>query len=98
MLTKQNPKVLVTELPILQIVPMEASKLKLSNTFKAPVYTMQDRRNAMGEGLVFEADLATGETPAVAGCVRSRACFDYIALHAFVIFGSRCVLVAGPGV
>ena len=38
-----------------------ASKLKLQNTFKTPVYVTQSRRNAMGVGLVFEADLATDE-------------------------------------
>ena len=54
-------QVLVTELPVLEIIPIEASKLKLSNTFKAPVYVTQARRNAMGVGLVFEADLASGE-------------------------------------
>jgi len=56
-LKRQDPKILVTELPILQIVPIEASKLKLSNTFKTPVYVTQARRNAMGVGLVFEAHL-----------------------------------------
>jgi len=60
-LKRQDPKILVTELPILQIIPIEASKLKLSNTFRTPVYTTQDRRNAMGVGLVFEADLDTVE-------------------------------------
>jgi len=60
-LRRQDPKVLVTELPIMQIIPIEASKLKLQNTFKTPVYVTQDRRNAMGVGLVFEADLATQE-------------------------------------
>lgn len=40
---------------------MEASKLKLAGTFRAPVYVTQARRDAMGKGLVFEADLATGE-------------------------------------
>ena len=44
-----------------QIVPIEGSKLKLQHTFRAPVYVTQDRRNAMGVGLVFEADLATYE-------------------------------------
>jgi dynein heavy chain len=34
MLRKQDPKVLVTELPILQIIPVEANKLKLANTFR----------------------------------------------------------------
>ena len=53
----------MTELPVLEIIPIEASKLKLSNTFKAPVYVTQARRNAMGVGLVFEADVTTGEHP-----------------------------------
>lgn len=61
MLRKQDPKVLVTELPILQIIPIEANKLKLANTFKSPVYVTQQRRSAMGVGLVFEADIATNE-------------------------------------
>ncbi len=43
-LKRQDPKVLVTELPILQIVPIEANKLKLANTFRAPVYVTQVRR------------------------------------------------------
>lgn len=58
-LCAQEPKVLVVELPIMQVIPIEASKLKLHNTFKTPVYVTQNRRNAMGVGLVFEADLAT---------------------------------------
>lgn len=33
----------------------------IQNTFRAPVYTTSLRRNAMGVGLVFEADLATTE-------------------------------------
>eukprot|EP01033_Poteriospumella_lacustris_P008676 gene8676-6241_t len=57
----QDPKVLVVELPIMQIIPIEASKLKLHGTFRTPVYVTQARRNAMGVGLVFEADLATHE-------------------------------------
>uniref|UniRef100_A0A7S2UYJ2 Dynein heavy chain C-terminal domain-containing protein n=1 Tax=Fibrocapsa japonica TaxID=94617 RepID=A0A7S2UYJ2_9STRA len=60
-LERQKPKVLVVELPILQVIPIEASKLKLQNTFRTPVYVTQARRNAMGVGLVFEADLATKE-------------------------------------
>lgn len=57
----QDPKVLVVELPIMQIIPIEASKLKLHNTFRTPVYVTQARRNAMGVGMVFESDLATTE-------------------------------------
>jgi len=60
-LKPQEPKILVIELPILQIIPIEASKLKLQGTFRTPVYVTQDRRNAMGVGLVFEADLATND-------------------------------------
>lgn len=55
------PKQLVQPLPILQIIPIEAHKLKLHGTFRTPVYTTSARRNAMGVGLVFEADLATHE-------------------------------------
>ncbi|KAL8020331.1 putative AAA+ ATPase domain, dynein heavy chain region D6 P-loop domain-containing protein [Plasmopara halstedii] len=60
-LAPQKPKQLVEELPILQIIPIEASRLKLQNTFRTPVYVTQARRNAMGVGLVFEADLYTTE-------------------------------------
>ncbi|CAM6084343.1 unnamed protein product [Calypogeia fissa] len=59
MLKYQDPKHLVVELPILQLFPIEASKLKLTNTFRTPVYVTQARRNAMGVGLIFEADVAT---------------------------------------
>ncbi|XP_036352277.2 dynein axonemal heavy chain 10 [Ochotona princeps] len=58
-LIKSKPKVLVVELPILKIIPIEAHRLKLQNTFRTPVYTTSMRRNAMGVGLVFEADLFT---------------------------------------
>jgi dynein heavy chain len=57
------PKQLTQELPILQIIPVETQKLKLHGTFRTPVYTTSNRRNAMGVGLVFEADLATHEHP-----------------------------------
>ncbi|XP_069353306.1 dynein axonemal heavy chain 10 isoform X2 [Eulemur rufifrons] len=58
-LVKSKPKVLVVDLPILKIIPIEAHRLKLQNTFRTPVYTTSMRRNAMGVGLVFEADLFT---------------------------------------
>jgi len=35
----QKPKELVTEIPLMQIVPVEANKLKLRGTIKTPVYT-----------------------------------------------------------
>eukprot|EP00947_MAST-08B_sp_MAST-8B-sp1_P000067 g67.t1 len=62
-LVKQRPKVLSQPLPLLQVIPIEASKLKLQNTLRTPVYVTSQRRNAMGVGLVFEADLATHEHP-----------------------------------
>jgi len=34
----QNPKELVTQMPLIQIIPIEANKLKLRGTIKTPVY------------------------------------------------------------
>lgn len=59
----QAPKELVTEMPVIQVIPVEANKLKLKGTLNTPVYVTQNRKNAMGEGLVFEADLPTDEHP-----------------------------------
>ncbi|KAL1274160.1 hypothetical protein QQF64_026974 [Cirrhinus molitorella] len=58
-LVRSKPRVLVSQLPILKIIPIEARRLKLLNTLRTPVYTTSMRRNAMGVGLVFEADLFT---------------------------------------
>ncbi|XP_016377418.1 dynein heavy chain 10, axonemal-like [Sinocyclocheilus rhinocerous] len=58
-LVRSKPRVLVSQLPILKIIPIEARRLKLQNTLRTPVYTTSMRRNAMGVGLVFEADLFT---------------------------------------
>jgi len=58
-LCPQRPKVLVTPLNLLQIIPVEANRLKLHGTIKTPVYVTPQRANAMQEGLVFEADLAS---------------------------------------
>jgi len=55
----QRPKELIEEMPLLQVIPVEANKLKLRNTIKTPVYVTQDRQNAMGKGLVFVADIKT---------------------------------------
>ncbi|CAF1153283.1 unnamed protein product [Adineta ricciae] len=60
-LTRQKPKVLIQPLPVMKVIPIESHKLKLQNTFRCPVYVTSDRRNAMGVGLVFEADLSTHE-------------------------------------
>ncbi|XP_063229306.1 dynein axonemal heavy chain 10 [Bacillus rossius redtenbacheri] len=58
-LARSHPKILIEELPILQITPVEVHRLRLQKTLRTPVYTTSDRRNAMGVGLVFEADLKT---------------------------------------
>jgi len=60
-LVTQEPKVLVVEMPVLMVIPVEASKLKLMGTLKTPVYVTQGRKNAMGVGQCFEADLVTTE-------------------------------------
>ena len=52
---------LVQELPILRVIPIEAHRLKLVNTFRTPVYTTQLRRNSAGVGWVFDADLSTND-------------------------------------
>lgn len=59
----QLPKELVMEMPLVQVIPVEANKLKLRGTIKTPVYVTQARRNAMGKGLVFEADINTDIHP-----------------------------------
>jgi dynein heavy chain, axonemal len=60
---RQAPRQTVDQLPLLQIIPSEAGRGSPPGTFRAPVYTTQARRNAMGSGMVFEADLATDQHP-----------------------------------
>merc|ERR1711988_506475 len=55
----QPPKQLLQPLPVLKVIPIESHRLKLHGTLATPVYTTSDRRNAMGVGLVFEANLAS---------------------------------------
>lgn len=62
-LCKSKPKELIIQLPLVKVIPAEASKIKLRNQFKAPVYVTQARTNAMGVGLVFAADVASTEDP-----------------------------------
>lgn len=60
-LRRSHPKILIEKLPVMNVIPIEAFRLKLQNTLRTPVYTTSQRRNAMGVGLVFEADLNTSE-------------------------------------
>ncbi|CAL6054637.1 Dynein_heavy chain [Hexamita inflata] len=54
-------KELMVSLPLIKVTPAEASRIKLRNQFKAPVYVTTNRTNAMGVGLVFGADVASFE-------------------------------------
>ena len=58
-LESQKPKELISELPILHIIPMEKSKMRNVGTFRVPTYVTRNRRNAAGVGLVMEVNLTT---------------------------------------
>lgn len=60
-LARQLPKQLIQLMPYVEIIPVEANRLKLRDELPTPVYITQLRRNAMGVGLVFEANLSTKE-------------------------------------
>jgi len=64
-LARQLPKQLIQTLPLVQVIPVEANRLKLRDELPTPVYITQLRRNAMGVGLVFEANLSTKEHASV---------------------------------
>jgi dynein heavy chain len=58
-LERQQPKKLLCDMPLIQVIPAEASKIKLRNNLKTPVYMTQNRRNIRGDGHIFDADLRT---------------------------------------
>jgi len=60
-LARQLPKQLIQLMPYIEVIPVEANRLKLRDELPTPVYISQLRRNAMGVGLVFEANLSTKE-------------------------------------
>merc|ERR1719409_78157 len=60
-LATQLPKQLCVEMPIIEIIPVEANRLKIRDSLATPVYVTPLRRNAMGVGLVFTANLHTKE-------------------------------------
>ncbi|CAK0868226.1 unnamed protein product [Prorocentrum cordatum] len=60
-LARQLPKQLIQQMPLVEVIPTEANRLKLRDELPTPVYVTQLRRNAMGVGLVFEANLHTKE-------------------------------------
>ncbi len=46
-------------MPLIKILPIETYRLNLKNYLSTPVYVTSDRRNTMGNGFVFEANLST---------------------------------------
>ncbi|KFG40705.1 dynein heavy chain family protein, partial [Toxoplasma gondii p89] len=64
-LARQNPKELTMEMPLIQLIPAESHKVKLRDTLQTPVYATQNRRNAMGEGWIFDVMLHTKEHPSL---------------------------------
>ncbi|KAG5468030.1 hypothetical protein LSCM4_01117 [Leishmania orientalis] len=64
-LAPQLKKQLIAEMPVMQIVPTESSRVKTVGTFKTPVYVNGDRRSAAGVGLVFMADLPSDKHPSL---------------------------------
>jgi len=64
-LARQYPKQLVQLMPLVQVIPAEANRLKLRDELSTPVYVTQQRCNAMGVGLVFVANLHTKDHESV---------------------------------
>nr|CAK6928266.1 unnamed protein product [Fasciola hepatica] len=62
-LVRQNPRMLMQEMPVVRLTPIERHRLKLTGTVPVPVYITSLRRNAMGEGFVTVLDLPTTEHP-----------------------------------
>jgi len=56
-----RPKELVCEMPLIEVIPVEANRLKIRDSLATPVYVTPLRRNAMGVGHVFTANLHTKE-------------------------------------
>ncbi|KAL5105240.1 Dynein heavy chain 10 axonemal [Taenia crassiceps] len=57
----QLPRMLIQELPVIRLTPIERHKLKLTGTVEVPVYVTSSRRNAMGEGYVTKLDMPTNK-------------------------------------
>ena len=46
-------------MPLMKMIPIESHRSHRENCLSTPVYVTSDRRNAMGQGFVFEATLPT---------------------------------------
>jgi dynein heavy chain len=58
-LIEQSNKQLIQLMPLIKIIPIETHRLNMTDQLPTPVYVTSDRRNAMGIGLVFEANFYT---------------------------------------
>ena len=59
-LTQQHSKESVIAMPLVHLIPQETSRF---DDFTVPVYVTQKRRDAMGRGHVFDAQLRTHAHP-----------------------------------
>ena len=57
-LIDQSNKQLIQRMPLIKLIPIETYQLNLNKSLPTPVYVTSDRRNAMGIGFVFEANLS----------------------------------------
>ncbi|CDJ47273.1 Axonemal 1-beta dynein heavy chain dynein heavy chain, related [Eimeria brunetti] len=60
-LTPQTPRKLSEEMPLVKVIPIESNRLSIRSLLRTPVYATEGRRNAMGEGWVFDAWLPYSE-------------------------------------
>lgn len=60
-LIEQSNKQLIQSMPLIKIIPVESYQANVNNSLPTPVYVTSDRRNAMGIGFVFEANLPTNK-------------------------------------
>ncbi|CDJ30651.1 Dynein heavy chain family protein, related [Eimeria mitis] len=60
-LAPQIPRKLSEEMPLVKVIPIESSRLNIRSLLRTPVYATEGRRNAMGEGWVFDAWLPYSE-------------------------------------
>lgn len=51
----------ITSMPIIHLVPIQSLDSEPRGSFRTPVYVTQDRRNVMGQGHVFDAELNTSQ-------------------------------------
>lgn len=58
-LIEQSNKQLIQQMPLIKIIPIETHRLNMISYLPTPVYVTSNRRDAMGIGLVFEANLQT---------------------------------------